>query len=120
MTFPQGFFSFKESGLNPGQSTVLTITLHSRDVRLTEYYKYGPTADSPTNHWYAFLYNGSTGAEIIQGSSTTTIKLHLVDRGMGDDDPQANGEITDAGGPAVRAAAAIHSGDEGGFISCIQ
>ncbi|MEW6663797.1 MAG: choice-of-anchor U domain-containing protein [Thermodesulfobacteriota bacterium] len=120
LTFPQGFFSFKIKGLLPGQSTVLTILLHTRNASLTEYYKYGPTADNPADHWYVFPYGGSTGAEILQGSSTTTIRLHLVDGGIGDDDLKADGEITDAGGPAVGAAGSESGNDSGCFISRIR
>ena len=61
------------------------------------YYKYGPTPNNTTNHWYEFLYDGQTGAEI----SGNVITLHFVDGKRGDDDLTANGIIVDVGAPAV-------------------
>ncbi len=59
------------------------------------YYKYGPTPDDPTDHWYEFLYDGQTGAELL----SDRIILHFVDGERGDSDLSINGAISDPGGP---------------------
>ncbi len=46
-----------------------------RNNRIQFVYKYGPTADNPTPHYYRFLYDGSTGAEIL----SDRIIVHLKD-----------------------------------------
>ena len=70
----------------------------------TTYYKFGPEAGAPENHWYEFLYDGDTGA-LIEGN---VITLHFVDGGRGDDDLDANGEIVEPGGPGW-----INASDDG-------
>lgn len=68
------------------------------------YRKYGlePVDDPNTSinemtepHWYDFMYDGTTGAEI----SGNTITLHFVDGQRGDDDITVNELIMDQGGP---------------------
>ena len=59
------------------------------------YYKYGPTPDNPSPHWYPFLFNGTTGAIFF----SDRIELHFVDGQRGDDDLQPNGQIVDVGAP---------------------
>lgn len=66
-------------------------------VTTNSYYKYGPTPDSPNGHWYEFLYNDTTGANILDRK----IVLDLVDGQRGDSDLTANGVITDPGAPAI-------------------
>ncbi|MFW6147106.1 MAG: choice-of-anchor U domain-containing protein [Thermodesulfobacteriota bacterium] len=58
------------------------------------YYKYGPTPSDTTDHWYEFLYDGKTGAEIDENIVT----LHFVDGKRGDDNPIADGIVIDEGG----------------------
>ena len=94
--FPVGFFEFKVSGITIGGSTNVTLLL-PLGHKLKTYYKYGPTPDNPTEHWYEFLYDGTTGAEIV---SNRTIVLHFVDGQRGDSDLTANGRIVDPGGPS--------------------
>ena len=55
-----------------------------RNTALVTYYKYGPTPDDATDHWYAFMYDGQTGAQIFQEVQQTRVVLHLCDgqRGM--------------------------------------
>lgn len=74
----------------------MTIEL-PREEPISAYYRHGPLASNPTPHWYIFAYNGSTGAEI----DGTTITLHFIDGGRGDDDMTANGIIVDPGGPVI-------------------
>jgi hypothetical protein len=96
--FPYGFFEFAVDGVQPGAATTVTVDLPEGESQDT-YYKYGPTADNPSNHWYEFLYDDRTrtGAK-INGNQIT---LHFVDGQRGDDDLVANGTVTDIGGPGV-------------------
>ena len=59
------------------------------------YRKYGPTPANPSPHWYDFMYDGTTGAVIVNNSIT----LHFVDGERGDDDMTVNDIILDQGGP---------------------
>jgi hypothetical protein len=74
------------------------------------YYVFGPTADSTTPHWYEFLYDGLTGAEII-GSHVTR---HFVDGQRGDSDLEVNGASADPGAPAHKTNISGFSGGGGG------
>ena len=99
MEFSYGFFGFTITDISNGSAT--TVTLHFPvGTTFGTYYKYGPTPNNPTNHWYEFLYDGQTGAEIIGN----IITLHFVDGTRGDDDLIANGIVVDDGAPAVVAA----------------
>jgi len=101
--FPVGFFEFRVDAL-PAQGAGgvgrATVRLHlPPGVAVDSYYAYGPTPDNSTNHWYPFLFDGETGAEIIPG--TGQIVLHYVDGGRGDADLTVNGQIVDPAAPAV-------------------
>lgn len=97
--FPYGFFEFNIEGMGAGGVT--TVTLHCPSGAVFDtYYKFGPTPNDDTDHWYEFLYNGQTGAEI----NANVITLHFVDSVKGDDDLASNGIIIDVGGPGVPAA----------------
>ena len=61
------------------------------------YYKYGPTHAQPAPHWYAFMYDGQTGAEIFDNR----IVLHFMDGQRGDNDLWSNGIIVDPGAPGL-------------------
>jgi hypothetical protein len=92
--FSHGFFSFTISGLT-GTETTLTLYL-PEDAAPKTYYKYGPTPDNPENHWYEFLYDGATGAEI----SGNVVTLHFSDAQRGDDVTiAADSMIVDIGAP---------------------
>ena len=94
--FPYGFFEFKITGV--GNGDVTTVTLHFPvGATFDTYYKYGPTPDNDIDHWYAFLNDGQTGAEI----NDNVITLHFVDGERGDDNLTADGIVIDIGGPAV-------------------
>ncbi len=81
---------------DPPQGAVLTLHF-DRSPKFDSYYKFGPTPDNPTPHWYEFLYDGETGVEILGED----IVVHLVDGGRGDSDLMVNGVIVDPGGPVV-------------------
>ena len=92
LVFPHGFFSFNITGFT-GQVVNVTITLPG-SVAGMEYWKYGPTPDNHTEHWYQFMYDGQTGAEI----NGNVVILHFIDGQRGDDDLAENGIIVDLGG----------------------
>ena len=94
--FPVGFLDFEIEGLAPGEAVAVTIILHGGET-VNAYYKYGPEPGNPADHWYAFDYDGTTGAEYAAGQ----IVLHLVDGERGDSDLTADGVIVDPGAPAV-------------------
>jgi List-Bact-rpt repeat protein/Big-like domain-containing protein len=94
--FPYGFFEFTLGGIGINASTTLTLHLPDGETFDT-YYKFGPTPNDFSNHWYIFLNDGQTGAEINGG----IITLHFVDSMRGDDDLTANGTIIDIGGPGI-------------------
>jgi hypothetical protein len=75
-----------------------SVTLVFPDgVEATSYYNFGPTPERPEPHWYEFLFDGETGAEIF----ADRIILHFVDGQRGDHDLAENGRITTLGGPVV-------------------
>jgi len=97
VNFPCQFFEFEVLGLDNGGTTTVTVYL-PEGTSCDTYWKYGPTPDDPQPHWYEFLYDGTTGAEIIGD----VIILHFVDGKRGDDDLSENGIIVDQGGPGKR------------------
>jgi hypothetical protein len=115
ISFPYGFFEFAVSGMGTGGSTTVTLYLPS-NTALNTYHKYGPTPDDHTSHWYQFMYDGTTGAEIFHEADRTRIVLHFRDGQRGDDDLSANGLIIDQGGPGQQPGAAIPTLNEWGMI----
>jgi alpha-tubulin suppressor-like RCC1 family protein len=93
--FPLGFFDFQLSGMGIGGETTMGLYLPDNVLSVNSYYKYGPTPDNSTPHWYEFLYDGQTGAEI----NGNEIYLHFIDGMRGDDDLSENGVLVDVGGP---------------------
>jgi hypothetical protein len=89
--FPFGMFGFDVTGVAPGGSADVQITLPAGD-QPSEYLKWDPTTGAITN----FAFDGTTGATF----DGNVITLHLVDGGRGDADGSANGVISDPGGPA--------------------
>jgi hypothetical protein len=125
IVFPYGFFNFTIEGIVSGASTTL-ILYFPADATLETYYKYGPTPDDPTDHWYEFLYDGETGAEIDDVDKIIT--LHFIDALRGDDVLTQDSMIIDLGGPGYVSAGATTPpddlGDGGGgggcFINSLQ
>lgn len=92
--FPFGFFRFTIYGVEMGGAVIVKLYLPEGAAPST-YYKYGATPNDANEHWYEFLYDGQTGAEI----ANNVITLHLVDGGRGDGDLTANAIIVEPGGP---------------------
>ena len=106
---PDGVFGFNIVNITPGGGTTVTITLPSGEAP-SSYYKYGPTPADPTDHWYEFLYDEETGAEI----NNNVITLHFVDGKRGDSDlDTTNGSITDPGAAVDTASSPPPAGDDG-------
>ncbi|SDU02301.1 Concanavalin A-like lectin/glucanases superfamily protein [Halopseudomonas salegens] len=95
VTLPHGAVSLRLTDGTPGSNATVELTYPFDLPAGTRYYKYGPTADNPADHWYAY-----PGA-VISGN---TITLTLTDGGAGDSDLNVNGIIDDPGGPALLAA----------------
>jgi parallel beta-helix repeat protein len=92
--FPVGFLEFTVEGIGAGGSTTVNLYLPQKP---DTYYKYGPTPDNPTQHWYEFTDDGPTGAKILGGK----VVLNFVDGQRGDDDLTANGRIVEPGAVAI-------------------
>jgi hypothetical protein len=94
--FPVGFVTFDVQGVVPGGAATVTLLLPP-GTTVDTYYKYGPTPTDPSNHWYEFLFDGTTGAEF----GVDQVTLYLVDGSRGDHDVSANGVIDEPGGPGL-------------------
>ncbi|NLH17940.1 MAG: DUF11 domain-containing protein [Phycisphaerae bacterium] len=100
--FVYDFLGFMLLDLPVGGSTTVTLILPA-DAAPTSYYKYGPTPTQPWPHWYEFMFDGQTGAEI----NGNIITLHFVDGERGDNDLSANGVIVDPGAAATAIAECV-------------
>jgi len=81
---PHGMFSFKITGLTPGQTVTLTIEFPSPLPIGTLWWKYD------NGHWYGFPNENDSGDNVMV--------IKLTDGGIGDFD-NIPGQITDPGGP---------------------
>jgi len=106
--FVLDFFNFTISGVGAGPTT-LTMYLPAGAIPDT-YYKYGQTPDNATDHWYEFLYDNETGAEI----ASNIITLSFMDADRGDDVLVADSLIIDLGGPGYLVPDSSDDGDDGG------
>jgi hypothetical protein len=87
IAFAHGLFAFSLQGC--AGAVNLTIAYPQPLPSTTRYYKYGPTPDNATPHWY-----------VLPSSITAnTATFILADGALGDDDLTANGTIVDQGGP---------------------
>ena len=96
MTFPDGLFQFQASGCTG--SITLTVTFPTAFAANVQYWKYGPTQNQNSNHWYTL------GAANNLSLSAHVATFTIADGGLGDDDLTVNGTIIDAGGPSVGSA----------------
>ncbi|KAA5539564.1 PKD domain-containing protein [Roseiconus nitratireducens] len=96
--FPFGMVEFTVTGISAGAATTVELLLPP-GTKPTSFFKYGPTADNPTAHWYDFAYDSAT--EIGAVFDNDRVTLHFVDGQRGDADLIANGAITDPGAVAV-------------------
>ncbi|MDG4549100.1 MAG: IPTL-CTERM sorting domain-containing protein [Candidatus Contendobacter sp.] len=89
--FPYGLFGFTAICPPQGGTLTLTMTYPNPLPPGTQYWKFGPTADNNSPHWYVLP------ATLAGNTATFTI----TDGSMGDDDLVADGDIVDQGGPGV-------------------
>jgi len=107
INFDYGFIAFSISGISAGGGTTITMTLPS-GATPNSYYKYSKTPANQTDHWYEFLYDSETGAEI----NANIITLHFTDALRGDDMLTQDSMIIDLGAPGF--AAEVDDGNDGG------
>ncbi|MCG8403966.1 MAG: HYR domain-containing protein [Phycisphaerales bacterium] len=99
VVFPAGFISYEVNNVPAGgQVQIQIIADLPAGTTIDTYWKFGPEPTNPTPHWYEFLFDGTTGAEI----DGNVITLNLTDGQRGDDDLTANGTIADPGAPATQ------------------
>lgn len=92
LSFPHGLVTFIINGAcTPGFTASFTWKLPSELPPDTQYWKYGPTPDKPTPHWY----------ELPATVAGNTITFNVTDGGLGDNDLTVNGIIVDPSGPGV-------------------
>ena len=90
--FPAGFLDFSITSTT-GTSTVAIVL--PEGVVANTFWKYGPTPERRDAHWYEFLFDGKTGAQLLGD----VIVLNFVDGQRGDSDLAINGQIRDPGAP---------------------
>lgn len=110
LIFPHGFFSFTITDLTLGDTASVTITLPYAVPVGTQYWKYGPTPNDSTNHWYQLPMGDDDGDNMIT--------ITLVDGGLGDDDLTLDGVIIDQGGPANPPAPV--GAPVGGYVASVN
>lgn len=111
--FRLGVLDFEINKVPVGGNVEVGIILLPGDVPTT-YYMYGPTPDNTNPHWYEFLFDGTTGAQLIGKATITSpdgvniernlIRLIFKDGERGDADLSANGVIVDLGGSVVSSS----------------
>lgn len=112
--FDWGLFEYVFNPCMHGDEAIITLRLEEGAVTNT-YYMFGPTPDNPVDHWYKFLYDGKTGAEI----NGNVITLHFIDGLRGDSDlDSTNFTIADPGGPGFSGEdyLGFGSGDDSGSV----
>lgn len=104
IVMPDGLVGFDVAGVAAGGAAEV-IVYWPLEPLLKTYWKHGPTTGDPSDHWYRFTYDGTTGATIAKDpvvldaqTSATKVTLHLVDGARGDADLAADGRIVDPGG----------------------
>jgi len=98
LQFPHGFFSFTITGLAPGATVTVMITLPYNVPVGTQYWRYGPEPGNLVDHWHQLPIGDDDGDNVIT--------ITLTDNGLGDNILSgADGQIVDPGGPGFIDAA---------------
>ena len=123
--FDYGLFEFALGGITAGGSTTVILTFPEDAPDFDTYYKFGPTSDNATPHWYEFKYDAATETGAKIDNTNNTITLYFKDGARGDDDLKANETVVDIGGPARTVTTDEADSDGGGggggcFISTIN
>jgi hypothetical protein len=82
-----GYVDLRVDGCASGQSVTLTIEFPDVLPATAVWWKFGPTPDNHTNHWYPI-------PSTVDGKR---ISFTITDGGLGDDDLMVNGSIRDLG-----------------------
>jgi hypothetical protein len=88
--FPWGFYEFRLTGIERSGAFTVTLIL-PQDAVANTFYMYTATGEEGSPHWYEFLYDGQTGAEI----NGNVITMHFVNGDRGDGDTSANNTSID-------------------------
>ena len=96
VALPHGLVDLSIEGCPDGATVTLTVTYPEPLPVDTTFWKYGPTSDDASPHWYEITPTSIVGA---------TVTYTITDGGLGDDDLTANGTILDPAGPGVTATA---------------
>jgi hypothetical protein len=91
ISFPHGLAVFTLQGCTPGFTVDLDWNLPSTLPEGTQYWKYGPTPDDSTPHWYI----------LPSTIAFDTVSFSVTDGALGDDDLTADGTVIDQGGPGT-------------------
>ena len=122
--FIYGLYKYVIQDTGYGKSVTVMITL-PQGVSPDTCYAYGQTSENHTDHWYEFLDNGQTGAE-INGNSIT---LFLTDARRGDSVLTKDSMVISLGGIGFifdgteRANNTDSSNNSGGnacFLDCLS
>jgi len=95
LAMPHGYVDFRADNCGTAQSVMFNVDLAQDLPPTAQYWKYGPTADNRTSHWYV----------IPSTVSGKRISFTIVDGGLGDDDLTVNGSISDLGMVAIPGGA---------------
>ena len=109
---PLGFFSFTIVNV-PNNGAATARLFLEEGTTISSYWKYGPTPDNGNDHWYEFMYDGQTGAEI----NGNVITLHFVN-GQRGDALLLNSNILDPGAPVVSTVPSSNNSGGGGSSGC--
>src|SRR3972149_2657363 len=115
VTFPVGTYEYFITGLNPGDATMVVIELPP-GTEVNSYFVFGKKPGDDQDHCYEFLFDGTTGAQIMDG----LIVVHHVDGGLGDDDLDPNGVIVDPAAPAFLSDAPPGTGNGCSIASTVN
>ena len=94
LMLPHGLFNFTITGLTPGQSVTVTITLPSPVPMGSLWWKVNTTAEN--NTWYSLPIGSDNGDNVVT--------ITLTDGGPGDNDGVVNGIIVDPSGIGIPSA----------------
>ena len=90
LMFPYGMLRFAATGCDTGGTATLVLTYPEPLPPQAQYWKWGRTQERREPHWFVL-------PSTVQGNTMT---VSIQDGGLGDDDLEANGTITDPAGPA--------------------
>lgn len=93
VVFPHGLFDFTATGCTPGSTIQVTVTYPANLPPGAQNWKYGPTPDNATPHWY-ILPATISGNQVV---------FSITDGGLGDDDLDENGTFVEPGGAGAWA-----------------